>query len=325
MKTTRDLKVKREPKSKRCSPMRDKASVRHAPLKATMSADMARKCLSLQNILKGAPDTIIDRIMDEGRIVKYKKGQTVAKQGDTGEFSFFILKGTLDVFVNRRKVAERHAKECVGEMSVLDPTQNRCATLLVAEEAHLLMVKSDFMETLFSENVSILWQVACELCVRLRERSKYHECPNNTPTVFIGSSSEGLTIAKRLSSKITGAEVKLWNKDVFSPSESNLESLVEQATKCDFAILVLTPDDWVKSRGQKKIAPRDNVIFELGLFMGAIGRNRTYLLTTTNTMKLPSDLDGITRVCCKFQKDGKVLIGDAVRAITAEICAKGVR
>ncbi len=151
MKTTRDLKVKREPKSKRCSPMRDKASVRHAPLKATMSADMARKCLSLQNILNGVSDTVIDRIMKEGKIVKYKKGQTIAKQGDAGECSFFILKGTLDVFVNGRKVAERHAKECVGEMSVLDPTQNRCATLLVAEEAHLLMVKSDFMETLFSD------------------------------------------------------------------------------------------------------------------------------------------------------------------------------
>ena len=323
--TMRNSKVKKEPDTEKPRLMKDKAKERHAPLKATMSDDIARKCLALQHILCGAPGDIIDRILKDGQIVKYRKGQIVTKQGDTGEHSYFILKGALDVLVNGRRVAERCAKECVGEMSVLDPTQNRCATLIAAEEVHLLRIKSEIMEQLLNENISIMRQVACELCVRLRERSKYHECPNGTPKIFIGSSSEGLTIATRLSNKITGLNVSLWNKDVFSPSESNIEALVEQAQSCDFAILVLTPDDWVNSRGSRKIAPRDNVIFELGLFMGAIGRSRTYLLTTTNTMKLPSDLDGITRICCKFNKDGKVLIGDAVSVIMNEIAMKGVR
>ena len=74
MKTTRNPKIKREPKSKKSYPMRDKVNVRHAPLKATMSDDMARKCLSLQNILTGVSDAVIDRILKEGKIVKYKKG-----------------------------------------------------------------------------------------------------------------------------------------------------------------------------------------------------------------------------------------------------------
>lgn len=325
MKSIRKPKVKKEPNHKGPCSMRDKVNERHAPLKSSMSIDMARKCLTLQNILRDVPGKIVDQLIKGGNVVKYRKGQIVTKQGDAGEHSYFILKGTLAVLVNGRKVAERCAKECVGEMSVLDPTQNRCATLIATEDVHVLRIKSVLMEKLLDENISIVRQVARELCVRLRERSKYHECPNITPRIFIGSSSEGLSIANRLSDRITGVTVSLWNKNVFGPSESNIEALVEQAKSCDFAILVLTPDDWVKSRGKLKIAPRDNVIFELGLFMGAIGRSRTYLLTTTNTMKLPSDLDGITRVCCKFQKDGKVLIGDAVRVIMAEIAAKGVK
>lgn len=321
----KDKVIREADKIDPCS-MLDKAKVRQVPLKATMTAGMAKKCLALQNVLRTAPETTIDRILREGKILRFKKGQTITKQGDAGEATYFILKGVVAVFINGRKVAERCAKECVGEMSVLDPTQNRCATLIVEEEVHLIKIQSELMEELLND-LSIVRQVARELCVRLRERSKYHARPNRIPQIFVGSSSEGLPIASRISSSIKGKglNVKSWNKDVFSPSESNIEALVEQAKSCDFAILVLTPDDWVKSRGKMKIAPRDNVIFELGLFMGAIGRNRTYLLTTKNTMKLPSDLDGVTRVCCKFQKDGKVLIGDAVRAIAAEIEAKGVR
>lgn len=320
-------KMTKEPDKGEFCPMLDKRKVRHAPLKATITEELAKKCLALQNILRDAPIEIVDKILKEGKILRFKKGQIVASQGDVGEATYFILKGVIAVLVNGRKVAERCAKECVGEMSVLDPTQNRCATLVVVEEAHLIRIQSEFMEKLLNEEISIVRQVARELCVRLRERSKYHERPNGNPRVFIGSSSEGLPIATRISRKIksNGFDVRSWNKDVFSPSESNIEALVEQAKSCDFAILVLTPDDWVKSRGKLKIAPRDNVIFELGLFMGAIGRNRTYLLTTKTTMKLPSDLDGITRVCCKSQRDGKILIDDAVLAITSEIETKGVR
>lgn len=321
------IKTKKEPDSKNACPMKDKVNKRCTHSKITMSVETARKCLKLQRILREAPSEVIEDLLRKGEIVKFRKGQSITTQGDAGECSFFILRGVLDVFVNGRKVAERCAEECVGEMSVLDPTQNRCATLMAAEEVHLLRIKSDVMEQLLNENIAIMRQVARELCARLRERSKHYEYPNNILKIFVGSSFEGLTVATRVSDKIKTKEldVNLWNKNVFNPSENNIEALVEQAKRCDFAILVLTPDDWVKSRGSLDIAPRDNVIFELGLFMGAIGRNRTFLLTTTDTMKLPSDLDGITRVCCTVRKDGVILIADAVRRITDEIISKGAK
>ncbi len=321
------VKTEKETDPKNSCPMKDKVNKRCIHSKITMTVETARKCLKLQRILREAPSEVIEDLLGKGEIVKFRKGQRITTQGDAGESSFFILRGVLDVLVNGRKVAERYAEECVGEMSVLDPTQNRCATLMAAEEVHLLWIKSDVMEQLLNENIAIMRQVARELCARLRERSKHYECPNNILKIFVGSSSEGLTVAKRVSDKIKTKEldVNLWNKNVFNPSENNIEALVEQAKRCDFAILVLTPDDWVRSRGKLDIAPRDNVIFELGLFMGAIGRNRTFLLTTTDTMKLPSDLDGITRVCCTVRKDGAILIADAVRRITNEIISKGAK
>ena len=45
-----------------------------------------------------------------------------------------------------------------------------------------------------------------------------------------------------------------------------------------FAVLIATPDDQVRSRGADAPAPRDNVILELGLFMGGLGRPRTILV-----------------------------------------------
>ncbi len=63
----------------------------------------------------------------------------------------------------------------------------------------------------------------------------------------------------------------------------------------DFAVLVLTPDDTVVSRASEHLAPRDNLLFELGLFMGRLGRSRTFVVCENSTrMKLPSDLAGVT-------------------------------
>ena len=68
-------------------------------------------------------------------------------------------------------------------------------------------------------------------------------------SVFIGSSTEGLTVAKGLQVLLDqGSEVTLWNQGVFAPSQGTLESLMAALDQFDFAILVLTPDDLVSSR-----------------------------------------------------------------------------
>lgn len=65
----------------------------------------------------------------------------------------------------------------------------------------------------------------------------------------------------------------------------------------DFAILVLNADDMTLSRGSQHSSPRDNVVFELGLFMGALGRNRTLIVLPDDAdIKIPTDLLGITPI-----------------------------
>ena len=74
-----------------------------------------------------------------------------------------------------------------------------------------------------------------------------------------------------------------------------IEDLVAQAGTSDFAIIVLTGDDVTKSRGRAMSSPRDNVIFELGLFMGSLSRERTFIVAQKDVdLKLPTDLLGVT-------------------------------
>ena len=49
-----------------------------------------------------------------------------------------------------------------------------------------------------------------------------------------------------------------------------MESLERELDQSDFAIAIAQPDDLTESRGEAKPTPRDNVIFELGFFMGRL-------------------------------------------------------
>jgi predicted nucleotide-binding protein len=123
---------------------------------------------------------------------------------------------------------------------------------------------------------------------------------NKKRNIFIGSSINGLEIAKILQVLFeynNDFNINIWNQGVFGLSEGTLESLVKALKKFDFAILILTPDDMITSEEINKNSPRDNVVFELGLFMGGLGRNKTFIVyDRSKKIKLPSDIAGITPV-----------------------------
>jgi ubiquinone/menaquinone biosynthesis C-methylase UbiE len=116
------------------------------------------------------------------------------------------------------------------------------------------------------------------------------------PYVFIGSSSEGLEIAQALQQGIRDTcESHVWHQGVFEPGQNTLETLVTSVTKYDFAILVFSPDDAINSRKVQSNAPRDNVLIELGLFVGVLGRQRTFVVFDRGgQLKIPTDLAGVT-------------------------------
>ena len=95
------------------------------------------------------------------------------------------------------------------------------------------------------------------------------------------------------------------------------ESLETQLDQSDFAIAIGQPDDVTLSRGESTASPRDNVIFELGFFMGRLGRHRSFLLEPHGEqVKLPSDLSGINVVTYRYdKKDLAAAIGPACNRI----------
>jgi hypothetical protein len=115
------------------------------------------------------------------------------------------------------------------------------------------------------------------------------------PSVFIGSSSEGLDVAREIELQLQQDSLTtIWKDAVFGLGGGTLESLMNVLDQFDFAVMVLSPDDLIESRQMNFASPRDNVVFELGLFMGRLGRSRTFIVHERDTtLKIPSDLAGI--------------------------------
>jgi predicted nucleotide-binding protein len=109
------------------------------------------------------------------------------------------------------------------------------------------------------------------------------EVKTKKPRVFIGSSREALEYAKAIKTKLQDvASLNIWNEDIWRPGASTLENLVNVLPEYDYAICILGGEDVTSSRGLIKDSPRDNIIFELGLFMGHLGRFRTFFVCRTD-------------------------------------------
>jgi len=237
------------------------------------------------------------QLIDAGVLQEFAANKIIIRQGDTDNDIFMIISGSVSVIINKREVAIRSSGTHVGEMALLDPTARRSATILTKEKTVVLRL-SEVKVTRIAHNFPEFWRrFAVELATRLRERTKFIHEPNPVPVVFIGSSTEAIDEASYMNRTLGRHNLicKLWTQGVFQLSQTTIEDLIRVSRECDFAILFLTPDDMTSSRGRRKSSPRDNVVFELGLFMGAIGRDRTYIAVPRGTdLKLPTDLLGVT-------------------------------
>jgi hypothetical protein len=119
------------------------------------------------------------------------------------------------------------------------------------------------------------------------------------PRIFLGSSGKQTKLLQSLTHGLEEiCEVEPWTS-VFNPGVSTLERLVELTREVDFAAFVFGQDDWTTNPADEsapgQASPRDNVVFEAGLFGGTIGMRRTFILHAKGA-KLPTDLLGMTAV-----------------------------
>jgi predicted nucleotide-binding protein len=183
-------------------------------------------------------------------------------------------------------------------MAAIDQSQRRSATVVASEATWVCRLSEPELIALANTYPQIWRVLATEIARRLVQRNRLVRAKNERPRVFIISSAEALPVAEEIRRELsTGpfVDVTLWtDEDVFVASNYTLEDLEQQVDLSDFAIAIAAPDDVTRSRGTQQRSPRDNVILEIGLFIGRLGRRRTFILQKTrDKTKLPSDLLGL--------------------------------
>ncbi len=111
--------------------------------------------------------------------------------------------------------------------------------------------------------------------------------------IFIGSSGERIGVLEKVAQLLEPVGVIQKWMSAFKPNKSNLDSLLLQTRLADYSVLIAGQDDKVRTKGITKDAARDNMIFEFGLFLGASGLRKSFMLVEEGVV-LPTDLDGIT-------------------------------
>ncbi len=265
-------------------------------------------------------ETLSNELVDQAELLQVAAEEELIAQDDADNDIYFILSGRLSIVVNGREVAIRNSGQHVGEMVLIDPSARRSASVVAIEQTVVLKI-SETSFRLFAEKYPRIWQlIAVELADRLRQRNRLVVSTNPRPVVFIGSSKESLHIAEAIKSNLDGEEIKvrLWTDGVFGASQFALTELERQVQESDFAVLVMGPDDEVLSRNEKSDAPRDNVIFELGLFMGALSHERTFMIIPRDCdIKIPTDLLGL--IPLKYESEDSNDLADLLTPVCDQL------
>lgn len=253
--------------------------------------------LKRQEFASGSAE-IAEMLVKHGRLVEFKPGEKIIVQDGTDNDIYLLIAGVAGIIVNGAQITTRKAGQHVGEMAAIEASLPRSATVLVLEPAVALKISStDFM--LLGEKFPQIWlPLAQELSRRLYQRNSTIALPNEAPKLFIISSSEAKAIAYGVRAGLEhDVFSRVWDDGVFFAGGYPLEALELQVAESDFAVAIAEADDIVDSQGTRAPTVRDNVLFELGLFMGKLTRYRTILVhPKVKDLKLPSDLQGLTLV-----------------------------
>jgi len=292
-----------------------------------------KQALLGQRIVLGN-QSLAEALLAEGELVEYQPGQTVIIQGASDRDVYFLLSGTVRIIINGVRHHTRTVGETLGEMSALNATIARSATLETEPVCVAYKVSGARFVELLNEHPSAWHLLGQELAGRIEQRNQYVNPSNRRPRVFIISSLEGKEIANAIKLGLEYEDdmvVDSWDDhDIFPAGAYALEALETQVARADFGIAIVSPDDLVLARDRPQSAPRDNVIFELGFFVSRLGRHRTLLLTPRNRpdIKIPSDYKGITPLTYREASDDQTLssaIKPTVIQIRKIIEERGIR
>lgn len=284
--------------------------------------------LKRQEILGGNQD-LAEKLAEVGSVEEYPKSHEIISQGASDNDVYFVVAGSVGIVVNGNNIATRNSGQTVGEMAAVEPSQPRAATVVSLETVVALKVSNADFNQIADAYPHIWMPLARQLARRLFERNKLIEAPHESPSLFIISSAEALEVAREIQRGLDhDVMATVWTDGVFFAGNFTLERLESAVRDSDFAVAIAQPDDIVESKGTRSPTLRDNVLFELGLFMGKLTRHRTFLVhPRVKNLKLPSDLHGLTAISYEpcDPKDLPSRLGPACTEIRKIIKKLGVR
>lgn len=283
--------------------------------------------LMSQKLLCGNAD-IVEELCDSVEISDVKKGEVLIEQNGMDNDIYLVISGKFSIVVNGKVVAERFSNDHVGEMAAIEPSHRRSASVIASEDSVVAKLTEPQFNKLAERYSSIYKYLAKEVSRRLLQRNSLVKSGHDKIRVFIICSVEALDVARTIQSNFSHEDflTVIWSDGVFKVTNYTLQTLEDEVEKSDFAIAIAHGDDQTDFRGKTWPSPRDNVIFELGLFMGRLGRHRAILMEPrSEKVKLPSDLSGIATITYKYESgnDARTLMGPACNELREHILRYG--
>ena len=259
------------------------------------------EALKKHRVVAGNAD-LADQLASAGDRIEVKAGTAIMDQGGNDTDVYLIVEGSFDVVVNGATIARRFAGDHVGEMAAIQPDQRRSASVKAHEDSVVVKLSQAKLAELCDRHPQILRCFAAELARRLEQRNALATAVREKLGVLIISSAEGGPIARAIGKAIEqdSCKVVVWTDGAFHSSHYAIESLERALDQSDVAIAIAAGDGLAESRDGRKCSPRDSIIFELGFFMGRVGRHRTFLVEPRNEeVKLPPEGAGINVITYK--------------------------
>ena len=251
--------------------------------------------LKRQEFVSG--DTAIaEEMAKQGELLEFPKGFKIITEGGEDNDIYLLIAGSVSIVIKGHEHRLRNAGQHVGEMAAIEPAQKRSADVVAHDTVVALKLTNPAFMTLGQTFPQIWLPIARELSRRLFQRNEMLSPPNEYAKLFIISSAEALPVAREVQTQLErDVFAKVWPDGVFFAGGYPLEALERSVSESDFAVAIAEPDDIVASRGTTQPTLRDNVLFELGLFMGKLSRHRAILIHPRGpSLKIPSDLSGLT-------------------------------
>jgi len=254
--------------------------------------------INRQPIISGIAGACED-VAAAGELLEVPAGRLVIEERGHDNDIYFVIFGSLGIFVNSKRIATRSPGDSIGEMSIISHFQERSASVIADSDCVLLKI-SEAKFSKIAEKYPHIWKrLAGILSKRLLQRNTLIRRQSGKLRLFVMSSLEALPVARAIESAFAkdSFATAVWANGAFRESTYTLETLETELEKSDFAVVLAHPDEKTVPSHEDWPTPRDKVVFELGFCIGKLGRQRAILMEPRGrNARLPSDLAGITTI-----------------------------